>query len=56
MAASGAEWMIAGGLAAIVYGEPRLTQDIDVVAAIREEDAARFARAVPLDRLLLPAG
>ena len=47
MVASGAEWMIAGGVAAIVYGEPRLTQDIDVVAAIRAEDAARFAAQFP---------
>jgi hypothetical protein len=47
MAASGAEWMIAGGVAAIVYGEPRLTQDIAFVAAIREEDAPRFAAQFP---------
>ncbi len=26
--ASGLEWMIAGGVAAIVYGEPRVTLDI----------------------------
>ena len=32
--ASGIEWMVAGGVAAIVYGEPRLTQDLDVVASI----------------------
>jgi len=53
-AASGAEWMIAGGVAAIVYGEPRLTQDIDVVAAIREEDAARFAAQFPSTEFYCP--
>jgi hypothetical protein len=47
MAASGAEWMIVGGVAAIIYGEPRLTQDIDLVAALREEDAPRFAAQFP---------
>lgn len=35
--------MIAGGVASIVYGEPRLTQDLDVVVALAAADAARFA-------------
>lgn len=47
MEATGAEWMIVGGLAAIVYGEPRLTQDLDVLVALREVDAARFAAQFP---------
>jgi hypothetical protein len=54
IAASGAEWMIAGGVAAIIYGEPRLTQDIDVVAALREEDAARFAAQFPSSDFYCP--
>lgn len=54
MAASGAEWMIAGGVAAIVYGEPRLTQDLDVVAAFRDEDAARFAAQFPSTEFYCP--
>lgn len=54
MAASGAEWMIAGGVAAIVYGEPRLTQDIGVVAAIRAEDAHRFAAQFPAHDFYCP--
>ncbi len=29
----GLEYMVTGAVAAIVYGEPRLTHDIDVVAA-----------------------
>jgi hypothetical protein len=32
--ASGAEWMVAGGVASIVYGEPRLTQDMYIVARV----------------------
>jgi len=36
--------MIAGGVAAIVYGEPRLTLDLDVVASLSADDAVRFAR------------
>ena len=36
--------MIAGGVASIVYGEPRLTQDLDVVVSLTPADADRFAR------------
>lgn len=46
--------MIVGGVAAIVYGEPRLTQDIDLVAALREEDAARFAAQFPSTEFYCP--
>lgn len=45
--AAGIEWMIAGGVASIVYGEPRLTQDLDVVAAIPPGGAERLARQFP---------
>jgi hypothetical protein len=45
--ASGIEWMIAGGVASIVYGEPRLTQDLDIVASLSPTDADRFARQFP---------
>lgn len=37
--ALGVEWMVAGGVAAIVFGEPRLTQDLDVVVALRPNEA-----------------
>lgn len=39
--------MIAGGVASIVYGEPRLTQDLDVVAAISPDGAEGFVRQFP---------
>ena len=54
LAASGAEWMTAGGVAAIVYGGPRLTQDIDVVVALRETDAPRFAAQFPSPTFYCP--
>jgi hypothetical protein len=47
LAAAGVEWMVTGGVAAIVYGEPRLTQDIDVVVAMDHRDAVRFAEQFP---------
>ena len=39
--------MIAGGVASIVYGEPRLTQDVDVVASIAPDAADVFAEQFP---------
>jgi hypothetical protein len=50
LAATGIEWMIAGGVASIVYGEPRLTQDLDIVASLASIDADRFARQLPRGR------
>lgn len=52
--ASGVEWMIAGGVAAIVYGEPRLTQDIDIVAALRPADAAALTSQFPESQYYCP--
>ncbi len=46
-AASGAEWMITGGVTAIVYREPRLTQDIDLVIALQPRDAAGLSAQFP---------
>ena len=45
LAVLGLPWMITGGAAAIVYGEPRLTNDLDVVLAMQPADAARVATA-----------
>lgn len=39
--------MIVGGVASIVYGEPRLTQDIDIVASFPPPDAERLAAQFP---------
>ena len=41
----GLPYMITGGAAAIVYGDPRLTNDLDVVIAMRPADAAVVAAA-----------
>ena len=47
LAASGVEWMISGGVAAILYGEPRLTHDIDLVVALHPRDAGKFSAQFP---------
>jgi hypothetical protein len=46
--------MIAGGVAAILYGEPRLTQDIDLVVAMSASDAGRFAAQFPDTQFYCP--
>jgi len=43
----GLPYCITGSVAASVYGEPRLTADIDVVLLMRIEDVARLRAAFP---------
>ncbi|MEP6763469.1 MAG: hypothetical protein ABJB66_04110 [Gemmatimonadaceae bacterium] len=45
--ATGIEWMVAGGVAAIVYGEPRFTQVLDVVVALKPAQGHIFAQQFP---------
>ena len=45
--ASGAEYLLVGSVASAVYGEPRLTLDIDVVADLTEERIAHFLSFFP---------
>ena len=47
-------WMITGGAAAIVYGDPRLTNDLDVVLAMQPDDAQRVAAAFAADDTYVP--
>jgi hypothetical protein len=47
-------YMATGAVAAIVYGEPRLTLDLDLVLALRPEEAAGFAAAFPADEFYAP--
>lgn len=47
-------YMIKGGVAAIFYGEPRLTNDVDIVAALRLEDFPALEAAFPADEFYRP--
>lgn len=47
-------YMVTGGVAAVIYGEPRLTRDIDLVVALRPQDAGRFAAAWSNDEFYVP--
>lgn len=42
----GADWAVCGSLASTTYGEPRATNDIDVVAALSVPEARKLARAL----------
>ena len=50
----GLVYMITGDAAAIVYGEPRLTNDLDLVLRMRPTDAKRVADALAADDTYVP--
>lgn len=50
----GIPYMVTGGVAAVVYGEPRFTRDIDLVIDLSERDARRFAAAWPIADFYVP--
>ena len=35
----GFDYMITGGVASVIYGDPRFTRDIDLILELREADA-----------------
>jgi len=47
-------YMITGAVAAALYGEPRLTRDIDLVLVLEPRDAKRFAAAWPARDFYVP--
>ena len=51
---AGIEYMVTGGLAAIVYGQPRLTLDIDLVVRLAGQDAALMATLWPAADFYFP--
>lgn len=51
---SGIPYLVTGGVAAIVYGEPRFTRDIDLLVALRPQDALTISTAWPNDAFYVP--
>lgn len=47
-------YMVTGGVASVIYGEPRLTRDIDLVVALEPKDARRFAQAWSANEFYVP--
>ena len=46
--------MVTGGLAAILYGDPRLTNDVDVVLDLDPADVGRIVAAFPTPEYYVP--
>ncbi len=51
----GVPYLVTGSVASMAYGEPRLTNDIDIVAGIREEHIPDLLAAFPADAFYLSA-
>jgi hypothetical protein len=52
--ALGLTYMVTGGVAAVVYGEPRLTLDVDVVLVLPHEGIRPLAAASPTGEFYCP--
>ena len=50
----GFPYVVTGGIASIIYGEPRLTNDVDLVINLKSEDVGRFIPLFPLDKFYCP--
>lgn len=50
----GVRYIVSGSVAAILYGEPRFTNDVDVVVFLRSDDIARLREAFPMPEFYLP--
>ncbi len=46
-------YLITGAVAAMAYGEPRLTNDIDIVAAIEERHVGDLLKAFPANEFYI---
>ena len=47
-------YMVSGSIAAVYYGEPRLTHDVDIVVFLKREDVRRLAAAFPAGEFYCP--
>ena len=47
-------YLVSGSVAAMLYGEPRVTHDIDLIVFLRSEDVPRLPQAFPSPEFYLP--
>ncbi|CAN5737674.1 hypothetical protein BH23GEM10_BH23GEM10_07240 [soil metagenome] len=47
-------YMITGGVASVIYGDPRFTRDVDIVLALRDDDIDDLASAFASDLFYVP--
>lgn len=50
----GVRYLVSGSVAAILYGEPRLTHDVDFVVYLRADDVPRLRESFPHPEFYLP--
>jgi len=50
----GAPYMVTGSVASIIYGEPRLTHDMDLVLSLNASDVDEFIKHFPPDQFYCP--
>lgn len=50
----GVRYMVSGSVAAIYYGEPRMTNDVDIIVFLRREDSRRLLEAFPATEFYCP--
>ncbi len=50
----GVEYMVTGSIASIIYSEPRLTHDVDIVLGLHIGDIEKFIAHFPLDEFYCP--
>ena len=50
----GLRYVVSGGVASILYGEPRFTNDVDLVLFLRHDDIRRLAEAFPSPEFYVP--
>jgi len=54
--AAGVEYMIGGAIAEWAWGEPRATQDLDIVIKLPVKAAGRFSKELEKRNMLVPVG
>jgi hypothetical protein len=52
--AAGIRHLVCGSVAAMLYGEPRVTHDIDFVVFLRADDASKLAQIFPTPQFYVP--
>src|SRR4051812_3311359 len=52
---AGFRYVVTGSVAAIFYGEPRLTHDVDLVVFLKENDIGRLGEIFPSSEFYLPS-
>ena len=50
----GIRYMVSGSVAAIFYGEPRMTNDVDIIVHLHASDAKKLEAAFPGDEFYCP--